>query len=364
MKSILSMNVTSLSDVISELFRRAEEEEIPYCILRNYTELPESTLGGDIDLIISPRTSKSWDILLHEISDSFELSLGVIQVHYHGVRYCIFNLDFGLFLKLDVHYGEFWRGVEYFSASEIIGNRVRYKEFFVPSLADEAVLSLLAPLITGGAPKRKYEHHIIGCVRDNKVEFVNGLTLVIGRKLANEIVDFIYCRQFMEISKLSTRVKASLWVRMFSRSICKGFLGFFRYLHYEIRRRVNPIGYLVVLDGPTVDILRFVNLFIDITKEEFPGLSVNGDCIIKRGECITPDELLKSYNFVVCSPESLIGKKKMGVFAGGKARCVSFSSCGNAVVSNRLLNYNEAIYELYKPLLNVYAEKYKSMKLK
>ena len=90
--------------VINKIFNGADFASIPYCILRNYSDLPNSTLGGDIDLIINSNSKERWENHLQFISSFYGLDLGIIQKHYHGTRYCIFNIKKSFFIMASRFY--------------------------------------------------------------------------------------------------------------------------------------------------------------------------------------------------------------------------------------------------------------------
>ena len=169
----------SKSDVICKLFIGASKQGISYCILRNYHGLPESTQGGDIDLLIYPNDKQEWINHLLSVSSLYGLSLGVIQSHYHGDRYCIYNINMLFFLKLDVHYGEYWRGVQYLAADQLMSDSKIYNKLNIPSAVNEALLSLLDPLVTGGTAG-KYFKFISKTIIANRSEFTKCLGDIVG----------------------------------------------------------------------------------------------------------------------------------------------------------------------------------------
>lgn len=353
-----------LESVVNELFSAAREREISYCILRNYSSLPESTLGGDIDLLVDPSMIKRWDNLMQDIAANFGMALGIIQAHYHGNRYCISCVEKRFFLKLDVHYGEYWRGAEYLNVRDMLDSRIEYKGFYVPSLVNEALLSLLDPLITGGKSKQRYEGLITNVAQLHRNEFLERLTVILGNSLARDVVNLICRDQFSSISKMSSKIRVQLWLRMFTSSFFRGRSNILKYLAYETGRRVSPLGYLIVLEGEDNEILKFTELFRSTTETYFPGLSVNSDNV-KRTSFVNPSKSLKSYNAVICDSRSQDDNRyEVTLRKTPNQVRVLLHLDGKATVFGSLLDHSEAAMELHSLLLKVYIENYNEIELK
>jgi len=359
-------NTISKAALIQEIFYGASDNEISYCILRNYSDLPNSTLGGDIDLLIKSDKKTNWVNHLQSIASLHELDLGIIQIHYHGVRYCIFSMRESIFIKLDVHYGECWRGVTYLSADHILESSINYKGYNVPSNENEAILSLLDPLITGGEVKAKYEHVVVKGVRLNKDKLIGILSTIIGSFLSKSIVNYIDNGKYMEVSTLSNKVRWNLWFRMFSKSYGGALISIYKYLIYEFKRRNSLLGYLLILDGTDEDIKRFLKLFLQKSKLDFPGIAVNSEGVNMPHNFISPvDSVLKyflqSYNIVICSSNFLEGgatyKNKLNL----KKQIILTVVQDRVVIKQKEYAFDGAIQRVYFEIMNSYIKKYKTL---
>ena len=351
------------AEVINKIFNGADYAGIPYCILRNYSGLPNSTLGGDIDLIISPNNKKDWRAHLESVVLLHDLDLGVIQVHYHGIRYCVFNVKKSIFLKLDVHYGEYWRGVEYMSADHIFKSVKLFHSFRIPSNENEAILSLLDPLVTGGKARPKYEDIVVSGI-NNKNKFVKTLRDIVGESVAGDIVYFIENGKYMEISTLSNKVRWNLWFRMFFKSYGGVLLSIHKYLIYEFQRRNSLLGYLLILDGTDEDIKRFLKRFLQTSGNDFPGVAINSDSINIPHKFVTPIDsvfkhLLQSYNIVIgpysLLKERVIGKSKFNL----KKQIILTIVQDRVVIKQKEYAFDGAIQRVYIEIMNSYIKKYK-----
>jgi hypothetical protein len=355
-------NTLSKAVLIQEIFYGASNNGIPYCILRNYVDLPNSTLGGDIDLLIKSDKKTNWVNHLQSIASLHELDLGIIQKHYHGVRYCIFSIRKSIFIKLDVHYGECWRGVTYLSADHILESSINYKGYSVPSNENEAVLCLLEPLITGGKAKSRYEDIVIKSVKSNKDNFITTLSSIVGVSVSKSIVHYIDNGKYMEVSTLSNRIRRNLWFRMFYKSHGRALLSIPKYLIYEFQRRHSLLGYLLILDGTNEDIKRFLKPLRQKTRDDFPGVTISSDSVNIPHKFTTPvdsvfKQLLQSYNIVIAPysflKERIIGKNKFNL----KKQIILTIVKDRVVIKQKEYTFDEAIEKVYVSVMNAYINK-------
>ena len=361
--------LVSLSEVIEKLFKNANGVGIKYCILRNYQELPESTLGGDIDLLIHPDDKIAWVKHMQGVVSFFGLDLGVIQSHYHGVRYCIFNIKKSIFIKLDVHYGEYWRGVSYFSADQMLNGLKKHNGFFIPGVVNESVLTLLDPLITGGSPRSKYKDVVTQSVRNHRKEFLERLSGIVGSHMANKVVAYIDNDKYMNISSLTDRIRINLWFRMFFKSYGKDLLDVYRYFVYEFRRRrIKRLGYLIVIDGEECEVKNFIKIFSDITDRDFSGIDINSEYSYKINNDFSNarlriSQLLQSFNIVLCShcylKENSIYKKKSKFLDLQKFITILKDK---VVIDGKEISFNEAVHEIYIDVMSRYIKNFKEIK--
>jgi hypothetical protein len=351
------MGIDSISKagIIARIFQGADAAGIPYCILRNYSDLPNSTLGGDIDLLCPPNMSIKWREYLQSVVSLHNLEIGVIQIHYHGIRYCLSSIERSFFLKLDIHYGEYWRGVQFMDAAQLLDSSVYYNGYRVIGPGHEAVLSLLAPLITGGKVRCRYKDVIANSVSQNRDEFFGVLQEILGLSTASDVVYLITEGRYDEISTLTARVRRQLWFRMLFKSRGRDLINVYRYLVYEFKRRTDLLGYLLVVAGEHDKIEKFLTILTNKTEADFPGLDMNTDCVgtLYRSfpsPCVSLRSLLQSYNVVVCSS---------GYYEAGhlvlENKIMLYVKCDKVVIDNMEYSYEEAMRRIYGNIMAIYS---------
>ena len=346
--------------IIDRIFTGATAKNIRYCILRNYSELPESTLGGDIDLIVHPKDSVHWVDHLEDVASSFNLKLGVIQKHYHGIRFCLWGPEIMFFVKLDVHYGEYWRGVEYLDAVNILSTCRENNKIKIPSTVNEAILSLIDPLITGGKPKEKYKLNITEAVELYEETFFDSLASIVGITLSREITALIKNDTFSEISTLASNVRCNLWVRKYFEFPGKSLISIINYFKYELGRRIKPLGILIALHGTQEDLGIFIDSFISTTHLQLPGINLNEDfsSLVNSKNSFTILKLLQSYNIVLCSSENY----NQEVFNYLGYEIIKINILHDRIhIDNNEFDFTESIAYIYEHLIVRYINNYKGV---
>ena len=358
MKAREDANSIVFSDVIKMIFHGAYDKGIKYCILRNYEDLPDSTQGGDIDMLILPEMKKQWCKHLESVANIYGLNIGVIQKHYHGVRYCVFDTRKPFFIKLDVHYGEFWKGVEYITSKSMLKTSKTYRDFFIPSIENEALLSLLDPILTGGRPKAKYKQGITESVILKTELFSKELANIVGKENADKVTQYIVNNKYEQLIDLATDIKQNLWLRHFYRSYGRDIFCIYEYLKYEFHRRVYPFGFLIQISGSEDIVEHFVREFSAITDKQYPGIDIN--CDVESGspyEIKKFKRILQSYNIVIRNEENLNNNFKIN-------KQIEIINNDQIYESGNVYNFVEMTCQIYDDVFSTYIFNYNKLAIK
>lgn len=135
------------------LFTTFQINNVDYVILRNYESLPEMLKeGSDIDFLID---QNSWNNIYHILVSMQGVDILIsskrIFVHEFIVRY-----EKEMFIKLDFHPFEDWRGAIYFTSESVLKSKIKYKNFYVASKIHQAFTMCLSSFLHGGFIKKKY----------------------------------------------------------------------------------------------------------------------------------------------------------------------------------------------------------------
>ncbi len=128
-----------------------------YCILRNYSALPE--YENDIDILIEERGPRSFINKL--ITEFRKVSVFYLySAQFSCLSVFFYDLISDQFIHIDLFGKIKWRVFEYLSSTELINTRIMYNNIYVPSPYFEMNELLLTRLIYHGKIKEVYKNWI------------------------------------------------------------------------------------------------------------------------------------------------------------------------------------------------------------
>ncbi len=142
--------------LLLSVFERLEQENIQYCLLRDYDQLDQLVNGGEVDLLIRDDQLGQMRSLLVQLGFVGLPNWGYAPHHffvaYDQTRDCWLKLD----VVTEVAYGKPIPALRTTLAAGCLGNRRRCGPVFVPSPEDELITLLLHCLLDKGyfAPAR------------------------------------------------------------------------------------------------------------------------------------------------------------------------------------------------------------------
>lgn len=147
------------STFLSSFFENLRLAKIYYCVLRNYSHLPESTNGSDLDILINKKDSEIFLNLLTEIAQEYEGKIVSIIDSNICPRICVLgNKDVPWGVMFDLHYDFVsYRGHTLLSNSIVRKNTFLYNGS-VSALNSNAdsLNGLLKELINNGTCDERY----------------------------------------------------------------------------------------------------------------------------------------------------------------------------------------------------------------
>lgn len=166
-----------LPSFLTYLFTTFQINNVDYVILRNYKSLPEQlNEGSDIDFLIDKKSwNKIYYILVSMQGVDILISSKRIFVHEFILRY-----EKEMFIKLDFHPFEDWRGAIYFTSESVLKSKIKYKNFYVASKMHQAFTMCLSSFLHGGFIKKKY-NSIIKDIFQEQENFM-GFENIFGKK--------------------------------------------------------------------------------------------------------------------------------------------------------------------------------------
>lgn len=234
---------SKLTEFIQSFFLRLEQENVQYCILRNYADLPQNLQGGDIDILVSPEQIDVFDNILVQVSEEYDLIVIQKIRLLTQLKYKLLNRTISLDepgLAMDVVFGLDWRGLEYLSVEELLTKRRRYKDFYILDQVHEAFIVVFDRILWGELPKDKYFSLILDNMSKCRLEWEILIKEAFGSKISRELVDDIERMRFKRILGYARQLRFRCFLKNF---LSAPFVSLFRFSTYHIFQFINYVRY-------------------------------------------------------------------------------------------------------------------------
>lgn len=146
--------MSSRREFLTQLFRLLDERQIPYCVLRNHNQVFDDA-GSDVDLLTTPEHAED---LIAACSLAGKATNHVQVQRTRFVNHSLVFWDGGTavenFVRIDVDTEIRWRRFHVLTAEEVLSARRRFKSFYIPEPAHEAVIILTQAMWQGKLSER------------------------------------------------------------------------------------------------------------------------------------------------------------------------------------------------------------------
>lgn len=153
-----------------QFFESLKTQKIKYSVLRNYQQLPESTGGSDLDILINKVDSDKFISLIFELSKKYNGSIVSIISSDVCPRFCLLGTDEkGWGLMIDLHYDEIsYRGYTILSNETVWKNTIQSNGISVLNNKSDALVGLFKELLNNRTCKKKYYDNFKKLALDKK----------------------------------------------------------------------------------------------------------------------------------------------------------------------------------------------------
>ena len=152
------MQVTPREQLLLELFRRLEEQNVRYCVLRNFQNLFDNS-DTDVDLLVEKRDLARFRSCLEATLTATNHQI-ILQNRFTNFSYVLWNGGDQL-VRIDFETEARWRIFEVLSAEDILKARRREGSFFVPH-PDHRYVLLLLQTVWKNHLQDRYRDRLIG----------------------------------------------------------------------------------------------------------------------------------------------------------------------------------------------------------
>ena len=237
------------ADSLRKLFTQLDRQGIHWMVFRNFEGLPDRNPSKDVDLLINrieiSAARKIVETVMHDCGYYYR-TFDEFQCIW---CYSFFDEENLSSIKIDLFYGQVWRGAQTVSFETIYKSAVIYNNFKVPNPEMNAFLLWIKPVMTGGKVKEKYLPEIRKYL---DTEFFHSL---IKETYGNSF--YIRIRPYLNAEKISTTgdfqkiMCRKSWINSFKKNPADVFTSMIVHFILEIKRRAKrPVGTVICLLGP------------------------------------------------------------------------------------------------------------------
>lgn len=267
------------TELLNALFNELNENKVDFLVLRNHEGLPESNNAKDVDILVSSNFSNvNITLIINRLTDLLGAKIiWVNELDYLSGFVLARQLNNGsvAYAKLDFFYGLKWRGLEFADSQQILAQRIKSNNYYIPSPGHEAYIHLINGALYGKVLNKKYIDIIKSGVVDHPQAF-NDLFNSSGLStLRLEIIELVDASLDADIDCRFSRFRKKLVKMLIKNQLSfKLAKGFWKSLKTELVERRN-MGYLLSFSGPDgagkssimESVLEFFNL-TGICKQE------------------------------------------------------------------------------------------------
>jgi len=195
-----------LEKLLIQYFYFLEENNINYCVIGNYKQLPQYTTN-DVDFWVEDKEKA--EKLLLELAKNLNIKLYMQNKTANGTNnyfYYKYEDNSVKIIKIDLMTETAYKSIIPIVTSEIIqNNRKKYKNFYVANELVEGIMHLFYPLITFGFVKEKYRDKIFTLISNN--EYRNEIINILGSDEGKKLISNIENTAWEKIEKDSKKIK-------------------------------------------------------------------------------------------------------------------------------------------------------------
>lgn len=239
---------------IKNLFDELHKKNIEFCVLRNYSGLPETTHGSDIDICVRPIDKNRIRVIVDALIDDFG-GLIVQEIEYSytttlGIYFKKTNLRNDSGLVIDFVYDLDWWGAIYLTAENVLSKKESHKNFFIPSFVHQNIINLLKNLLWAKHIKTKFWSDIQKSAKQESLEWENLFFNFFGERFGNLALHYIIDDKKYNLKKLVPYLRWKLFkknLKVYKFNLLKRF---FRHWKYKFANMFYYPGLWIAFIGP------------------------------------------------------------------------------------------------------------------
>lgn len=235
-----------------DLFAEYDNQNISYCILRNYETLPTELTSGDVDIrILSKDRSKNREIVI-SVSRKNKIKIFHDYIDERFDQFILFKRisSNDLFsIKLDYYDLELY-GVRLLSGADTVRTRVPYRKFFVASDIFKVLDKWLFCYLLNAPLPQKYHHSYKDIFISNREIFSQKISGIFGSRYGDDLCMKICDTGFVHLPKVGKVFLFRILFRLALKEPLFHFHHIPKFIYYRIKHTLFPKGEFISVSGP------------------------------------------------------------------------------------------------------------------
>jgi hypothetical protein len=283
------------SIILDDFFNMLNEKGINYCVMNNYTEMPE-VIPSDVDIALEEKDFRFLDNMVNNLA--FKHNVSITQKIWHGYNKCAYILSP---LETEKY---FWLQLDFFvdfcakgypnliPVSDMLSRKSSYKNFHIPNNLIETLFIIQRRIIKGDL-KVKHIETLSNLYKSDEKSIAEEIVNMFGNELGEKLLKVI-CNDDLELFNNNFK-KFRIKLKQISNNNTnlKYRLGyFFQQVKRIIYRILYPTGLSIAFIGNCYE---FNNNLIEQVDKTISG-SFHGTYKCNPKSCISfiINDLLKS----------------------------------------------------------------------
>jgi len=235
---------------LASFFSLLMKRKVEYTVLRNYKHLPNKLDGSDIDILINEQDKKKFEQYLNSIISE---NGGKPIVFYRAgrfVRACYIGYDYKYWsFQLDIHYGEDYRGVEYYESNKLLKHSQLHNNIKVLNYSDAMLLGVLKEILNNAKFRKNYFEKASLEYKRNHHYYDEMLINMLGKKAHRIWKQNLLNNVELNEKKLAAITRRALLKTQLKSNPIKIVRKKMRYTYDRYKRIFNPPGYMIAVLG-------------------------------------------------------------------------------------------------------------------
>lgn len=241
---------SSLKLFLTDLFEYYEENNINYCLLRNYETLPDYMNSSDIDILIVRKDRRINKVIISNISNKHNFIVYYLYSDERFEQFYLYQRLDNYFLKLDFFFENELYGVRFIKGDRILKTRKPYKTFYIADDIYRFLDKWLYVYLLNARLPEKYHQEFREIVLCEMEAISNVLSGIFGKEEEKNLLNIISENGFNELTRVRCMKRFMILLQCAIKDPLFHLWHIPGFVYYRIKYFLFPQGEFISFSGP------------------------------------------------------------------------------------------------------------------